>query len=1808
MVKYSKYAAMLWWSTLFIAWQLIDCKCPEKCICKNNTETTWSLRAKCGGAEERLSNFQLLDFEEDSANVVVLDLKKNGFASIDKDYFRNFTELKRLDLSSNFLKDINKNTFSEILSSVERLLLSNNTISHIFPGSFDSLIDLKQLDISNNPLVCNCDLIWLLGWSNSKLIRLLPPPKCESPEYFKGNQLKKLKVGFDLHCETPLQPLLELLPKQNQVVFEGDELLLKCRAPRVAFGGHRDSEDLPSRANVFWGWSDKILSQNSTEDINFRDPSKVFSDVHLESKHTPDSGILDSILRIATVRRNHTGTFDCTLRSPQANLSHAIAVIVIAKNTQYCQAVNIRSNKGNYHWPQTVRGQTVEQVCIEDSDTGVMATYHCDERGLWVNLNTEMCAFVSPITRLLEQFAKMNLTLNKANVLEIARSLHNFTHIPANLRRIRDPIDLEFLARTLVKYLDFITYQNELARLLLDIVSQLLLLPSQTFYEAQRSYQSGLKLLACVEKASVQTSMTSPTHDDMEFNNHLMMMPRSFFIDYFSISSESFTGISCVWLRSAASTANDFSWGATSSSTFECSTANDTFPTFERYTDAAIQVPVSLLFKDKTEASVIQLMVAVFRNANLLPHLNGNGSIELTSAVIAAKIIDDENFSKIEELENNQITIILRVHPFHDDLGSPQPAWWDPERKEWKLDACQQLYMHRGLLMFSCKRLGYYGLLQRTAYLNDFASDDAGKRFHFSPTAIYVGAIALFLCLAVNIVTFLVFGRAIRINRQQRHTFINTWLALAFLSITFSLGVFQTERRDICRLLGLLMHYLSLCVLLWLCVSLSTMYKRLSKHHRGVTESELPKEARLKKPVMGIYLVGWGIAMIICGISGAVNINEYAAYSFCFLHNASAMNAMLVPGGILLIFVCILFLTIYYQLTQRMGTLGIMQNHPQFSDNNTQATENIDMDWLDSNHSQTNRRSVTNNHVPSAANKKTNMDRYTSLTLSNAVSSIVDDCERSNMAHLRAHFVFLVLFVTAWLSAVAFVMHTAEGDDLGHMYAVIFAISCCLLGLFMLLFYTLTRNDTRFQWSYSRCCLMMDGARTYADSSCNEAVAPLANSILAYKASYEGAATMATANNSGNSRSNSQCSKHRTGSIRSGGDGNAATQHLLANSATPLNITSPPIPIINNQHLNLSLTHDIPSAEIFYNPNQINVARKFFKKQKRLAKRNNFELQRQMDRPDCGVGGNAAIPDNTSDVSSTNGSGHYYSRRHNAMTMKLLSSGVGKVNNTNINYKPEYNVSYKNHHQVSTVAVLDSDEIELNSTSPSDHTVRKRANILSMNIYTNIPETVEPQLEVHKVRGSNMSAGAGGGGGRSLKTLEEHQEEFEELESSSHEENVPLYENTKGSVKVNNLFSNSFVNSCVELMTSTSTSKKINTTPEHEPRSPLLLDHDDKEAMNSLGLPAAASTVANSLFLTEDECEKVELEEEGEREPALQRNEIYVSNSLQITTQVQLVDDFPGVLIRCTQQKQSKSLNNLDDIFSNHRKVLPIANTNAQLNEVCGSHSNLLLPPSSNGVWKKCPSLNEALSKSASEKHLSTCSSATSHKHLSPASEPRTEGNNGDIGLYHLTGACTRSVSPANESDLNYQNSEISIRSHGLYAPQADNDLTLIDDFRYQSSNASEAELGLNDFDDEFSVFGGHDFRSEHRDSSSRNLSINATSIDELYEAIKRGSPTLNSDNDLQLRCCGDNASSTSLFLNSDQLVVPKNTKTENDNLSPQGNSSPSISSFLPCTSSTVTSIVTVSKSLRDNLIEDDSSQSSVISYIDPKVAKVTSS
>ncbi|KAH8367870.1 hypothetical protein KR084_003746, partial [Drosophila pseudotakahashii] len=1776
--------------------------CPRKCSCRNISENIHSLKIRCD--EQQIANWRELEFGEDVVtSVVSINASKNCIALITAQDFQNFTELKRLDLSFNLLTELDKETFGESLLHLEKLKLAGNAISHIYEGTFDRMPKLKLLDLSGNPLACDCGLIWLIAWSTSREVRLQPPPKCDSPGNFRGMPLKKLRVGKDFHCETLLQPLLELIPSQNQVAFEGDELQLKCYAPRVAIGVPRESEDLPTKAYVFWGWSEKIRAKNSTDDIVYHDPTKVFGDVNLETRHSTDSGILQSILRIASLTQNHTGMWDCTLRSQQANLSQAIVLHVVAKGTLYCEARVVHTNKGTYHWPRTMRGETVLQECVEEPSDAAQsrrASHECGPSGEWLNLDTESCVYVSETTRILEQFAKVNLTLTKGqNALEIARRLHNFTQAQTQLNRIRDPMDLEYIARTLVKYLDQLEQpqqQQEISHLLMDIVSQLLNLPAHLFRAAQSEQGTGQRLLHVVESSAMRLAIAStqaaaePLPAEMLPWRGSMAQQRNLFVEFFNISLDAFVSLSCVWLEQ-------------SPRGFQCNSANDTIPMYEHGDiDAAIQLPYSVIGNSSASSTAIRslrLMISLHRNGKLLPNLRGSHNESLSSAIIgilayssdgdAVQFRAENELDPEEDVYQQRVTVMLRAHPYHNPLSAPQPAWWDAEEQRWETSVCQQHYQHRTLVMFSCSRTGYYGLLQRSLYLNDFRSEESGARFRHPPAAVYAGCGLLFACCAFNAVTFAVFGRAVRINRVQRHALVNTWLALGALALAFSLGIYQTSSQPQCRLVGLLMHYLGLCVLLWVCVSLSSMYKRLTKttsSGQGQTgpgggQDMEPARERERKPILGIYLVGWGIALLICGISSAVNLAEYATYDFCFLHSATTLNALLVPAVILVIFCGILALCIYYQLSQQaVNVLQLQmqqqqQHHRQYSDNNTQATEHIDLDWLDANGSATTAAIGGNRKEPDHM-----QEQYS--TLSNPLSSIVDDFERSNLSHLRGHFIFLILYAGAWLSAAAYVNGGQE------LYVLSFAGCCSCLGLFLLIFYNLSRNDARQAWSQGRDAGRSRPAKlvTYNNGSqAREAAHPTAmmhgpgtamisNSIVAYKAN-PGPGSLYEANNSAGSRSNSQCSRSMRSQTRS--QTRSQQEQLLqasgAGGVTIINNTSGQAGgtggggaaaagvggsgsggggggVVPPHSLNALLhgsSHDlIPSAELFYNPNQINVARKFFKKQKRLAKRNNFELQRQtMPQMQLQMQMQMQMQLHSQHSLSDASSEQLYSRHHNAMT---LLAGGSKINNTNLHYKNQCSpmASGPKEHGMGISSGCDS--MQFKRFVPAS--ASSASKIMQANIYTNIPETLTPQHEVIKLRANGRTRTPSlldetlheqddddeeeeeqqqqQQHGQAASTVEEPELELEEEDASSMDEHAPLYANTLPPASgMSSLFRQRGPSSHQPISSST---------PVKQP---------SLEAMNSLGLP------------------EVSLEE-----PLLQKHEIYVSNSLQVTTSnsIQLDDDFPSVLIRFSQQQQSKSLNNISEMLAG-------GGVNASGLDM----DNLGDPEESSQL-----SVNEASTLEEQQQQLRqvySCSSSNlsqlkaSHHPASTSLETEDDGR-------------LLSGSPTNESDLNYQNSEISIRSHGLYAPQADNDLnlTLTDDFRcYQSSNASDADVDvLNEFDDEFvAATGGervagdpgeqddhlHLHRHHHHDHDQD------TSIDELYEAIKCRSP-----------------------LRSKQEAVERFEREREREREKEMEMEVALEMEAKA----------LSNSHNENLnetIEDDSSQSSVISYIDPRAA-----
>lgn len=1499
-----------------------------------------------------------------------------------------------------------------------------------------------------------------------------------------------------------------------QVVFEGDTLTLRCRAPRVAVGPPNDSEDLPARTHLFWGWSQTILEPNSTEDIFYGDPAKVFPSIQINARHLSDSGLFDSTLFIPYVTPNHSGTWDCRLHSEQAMLSRSIAVMILSDKTKYCEALETTNNKGQYSWPQTMRGRTVRLPCQISDTSYTLAANKCNDAGEWINLDTSACPYVKETTKVLEQFATMNLTLVRASLLENAKRLRNFTNPTFSSNVFNDAVEIVFIARTITNYLQYVSEEKHIATVLLDVISQTMRIDQPLLQAAQVMDSSCTKLVAAAEKCA---EYVQPISDAQKSN--LAM-------EVFRVQTESFMGITCSWFRTEDTTDGSLK------RIFQCNTGNNGqgIGLYERYVDAVIQIPAnvfaSMPLLDSTQINQPQkLQVSVFENSRLFPQNRTQTTFAVTSCVIGS------NVSALVENMTEPIYIMLRPAPFHDEISAPRPVWWDPQFNNgaggWSLEGCNLSQVIHGLYVFTCDRLGYYGLLQNVKFLNDFTDENAGARFKYSSPALYVGGAVLFLCCWINIVTYLAYGQFIQMARRAKHSLINMWVALSLLSLVFTSGIYQTEQYKMCQGIGITIHYLSLCVLLWICVSVSNMYKRLTRIARSgernlsILSDELPKERMSNKPILGLYLVGWGIALIICGISGAVNIREYASYSFCFFESGPALGAVFVPTIILICFLGIMFVCIKCSM-QIPDDVGHMSE-------GTQATENVDLDLLEP--------SLSNNHIT--------VGRYRSISLSIPTSSIQDDLEHSNNAQLKAHVIVTFLYIITWAAAAVSIASPFAGQILyeEEVFSIIYAICASLLGLFMLFFYCIARSDVRNQWSMLSC-------RNFSKRPCcrsrsiSDAKEHNNGPIVTYHQ------TTTTLNST--SRSNSQCSKNRpysNGHVMLKGL-NELNMHSLTRNSSP-NENGSKLGISGAPNVNLVLLHrqqflhnpvigpSSDNPEIFYNPNQINVARKFFKKQKRLQKRNNFELQRQREM------------DAKSDISSIVS----FPRRQQ---FSILSSG-SKVNNTNIHVENHFRkecigassseIACSSLRQTNLNPnilsdscnesdLVDTDRIIIGAESLRALTLNRAktnntvaaASAMVANIYTNIPETSQPQHEIVTMRaddkyGKKQMAGIvprENDEADDRTSLLVADEEEQQRRKEEQQKDAPIYVNSvelhgsepiMGEGTSGDERSSLSPATCLEVQSSPSFNNGVNISM----NSPII-------AMNTIGLPSVSTSDLSEIL---DDKNKSLIGTPFK----LNRDAEYISEPLEITSsiiqQAQLQPLESELVVRV---RRTKSMANLSPSDEFHRRTMESQTRSISCTNMClpstqpkTNVNSEIFPPQSPILFSPslCDIPDSVQSPSRScDSQLPSVSRGHSfqHRRINHESTPNSSESNlyfGPDKLFHSSLLRNFTSSPTAESDINYQNSELSIRSHDLYGPPEGNELnmTLTDDqtrfFPYQASEISDLD------DDDDNLMDNMDYHNCSRDlllgdDDDEILNESQSSIDELYQQITRRSIRIN--------------------------------------------------------------------------------------------------
>ncbi|CAM4579013.1 platelet glycoprotein IX [Lepidochelys kempii] len=108
-----------------------------------------------------------------------------------------------VDCSSKGLKEV-----PSLSVSTRKLYLQNNSMTTVRIGAFDSLHSLEEVNVSDNPWNCDCDILylklWLEDFSESSIANVIcasPAPSAGKPlSQLSGNELDSCRKSLPIKC------------------------------------------------------------------------------------------------------------------------------------------------------------------------------------------------------------------------------------------------------------------------------------------------------------------------------------------------------------------------------------------------------------------------------------------------------------------------------------------------------------------------------------------------------------------------------------------------------------------------------------------------------------------------------------------------------------------------------------------------------------------------------------------------------------------------------------------------------------------------------------------------------------------------------------------------------------------------------------------------------------------------------------------------------------------------------------------------------------------------------------------------------------------------------------------------------------------------------------------------------------------------------------------------------------------------------------------------------------------------------------------------------------------------------------------------------------------------------------------------------------------------------------------------------------------------------------------------------------------------------------------------------------------------
>ncbi|XP_053321901.1 leucine-rich repeat and immunoglobulin-like domain-containing nogo receptor-interacting protein 2 [Spea bombifrons] len=157
-----------------------------------------------------------------------LNLSYNPISVIESGGLADLVRLQELHLAGAQLHIIEPHAF-EGLRFLRLVNLSQNLLESVEDNVFQSTKALEILSIDNNPLICDCRLIWMLQ-RHPVLNFGDQQPTCATPDNVKEKSLKEFQTAILSNYFTCKKPTIRYRETQELYVDEGKRVQMNCNA------------------------------------------------------------------------------------------------------------------------------------------------------------------------------------------------------------------------------------------------------------------------------------------------------------------------------------------------------------------------------------------------------------------------------------------------------------------------------------------------------------------------------------------------------------------------------------------------------------------------------------------------------------------------------------------------------------------------------------------------------------------------------------------------------------------------------------------------------------------------------------------------------------------------------------------------------------------------------------------------------------------------------------------------------------------------------------------------------------------------------------------------------------------------------------------------------------------------------------------------------------------------------------------------------------------------------------------------------------------------------------------------------------------------------------------------------------------------------------------------------------------------------------------------------------------------------------------------------------------------------------------